>query len=145
MLRAFLGKLWPIRVPPDKGECVSALLTLLCLSHQLQETLHSHVSDLPLAQPLAQQSQPGAVWGVETLALEATADAVVVQVRDEECSGGEAFGWEAKWSLPAPQCHNCLCTCIILSTLQLSGPALIWKHLPEHLFSSSIDTLPKEG
>ena len=48
MLRAFLGKLWPIRAPPDKGECVSALLTLLCSSHQLQETLHSRVSD-PLA------------------------------------------------------------------------------------------------
>lgn len=144
MLRAFLGKLWPIRVPPDKGECSICPFNPPVL-------IPSAPGDLtqpclwPSCLPLAQQSQPGAVWAVETLALEATADAVVVQVRDEECSGGEAFGWKAKWSLPAPQCHNCLCTCIILSTLQLSCPALIWKHLPEHLFSSSIDTLPKEG
>ena len=44
ILSAFLGKLWPIRAPLDKGDCVSVLSALLCSRHQLQEPLPS---DLP--------------------------------------------------------------------------------------------------
>lgn len=71
---------------------------------------------------------------METEALEATADTGVpgagvgVGVGGGACPGVTA-----------------VCTCVILSTLQPPGPALIQKHLPEHLFSSSINTLPKEG
>lgn len=44
ILSAFLGKLWPIRAPLDKRDCVSVLSALLCSPHQLQEP---SPSDLP--------------------------------------------------------------------------------------------------
>ena len=81
------------------------------------------------------------------MALEAAADTVVLGVRVGNGLGGGLLLRSRVKPAPAsgPWGHNCFCTCIILSTLQPPGPALIWKHLPEHLFSSSINTLPKEG